>query len=202
VRYFRQTARVRQKQHSSEYGRFVEEHKRIETLYFGARPNTLRIYDKTEERHLQYRRLRSAWNRTDPVPTFEQLYGQRDDAILTRVERQYGKRVPRPIGTLGKIKENAARFNPFEALQFRPFAISDQWVDRLTGDDFIKTYGVISLINEYGFHEAKRLLDKKTCRNSARIFRQLENSLGSVCLTTVPDLYGMYKDAVTRQLTA
>jgi hypothetical protein len=200
VDWFRHNAGLTRKRHSSEYGRFVAERRQVETLYFGRRPNIFRIYNKTEERWNKYRRLITKQNTGDPIPTFEELYGHRRDEILTRVERQYGAgRVPKLIGTLRGLKENAANINPFEPLRFLPLTVSEESVNELTGDAFIKGQGVLRLIERLGYHEAKRVMNKKTCRNANRLFTQLKNS-DRTC--TPPDLYAIYRDAINRQLSA
>jgi hypothetical protein len=69
VDWFRRRARVSHKRYSSEYARFVSEHAQVETLYFGKRPNIFRIYDKTEEQRVDYRRLIRKAKTEEPIPT-------------------------------------------------------------------------------------------------------------------------------------
>jgi hypothetical protein len=139
VEWFRRRARVSHKRYSSEYGLFVSEHAQVQTLNFGKRPNMFRIYDKTEEQRIEYRRLNRRRNAEERLLTFEERYGHSEDEVLTRVERQYGAgRVPKQIATLRRLQENALRFNPFESLQFLPSTISEESVNQLTGDEFIK----------------------------------------------------------------
>ena len=75
VEWFQRRARVSHKRYTSEYGRFVSEHAQVQTLYFGKRPNIFRIYDKTEEQRVDYRRLIRKAKTEEPTPTFQARYG-------------------------------------------------------------------------------------------------------------------------------
>lgn len=201
VEWFRRNARVSLKRYSSEFGRFVSEHAQVQTLYFGKRPNVFRIYNKTEQERIEYRRLNFGRSAEKPIPTFEEKYGHRGDEILTRVERQYGGgRVPKQIADLRRLQENAINFNPFEPLRFLPSPISDESVNRLVGDAFIKGHGILRLIEQLGYHEAKRLMDIKTCRNTGRLFAQLGKLISSDHACKPPDLCGIFREGITRQL--
>ena len=91
----------------------------IQTLYFGKRPNVLRIYNKIEEYRMQYRRMVRLLGPDLAIPTFESCFGVPEfGRILTRVERQVaGSRIPAEIGTVRDL-QNCAAFNPFERVQF------------------------------------------------------------------------------------
>jgi hypothetical protein len=74
-------------------------------LYFGKRPNIFRIYDKTEEQRVEYRRANRKRDAEKQMLTFEERYGHSETEILTRVKRQYGGgRVPKQIATLGRLQ--------------------------------------------------------------------------------------------------
>lgn len=201
VDWFRRRARVSHKRYSSEYARFVSEHAQVETLYFGKRPNIFRIYDKTEEQRVDYRRLNGKRNGEEPVPTFEERYGHPENEILTRVERQYGGgRVPKQIATLKKLQKNALSFNPFESLQFLPSTISEESVNQLNGEAFVKGQGVLRLTERFGYQGARRLLDQKTCRNTGRLLAQISNSISLDPACVAPDLYELFRKGICKQL--
>lgn len=90
----------------------------MQTLYFGKRPNLIRIYDKQAEYRHQYRNIiRNLGNGIEP-PTFESIFGDSNpDSILTRVERQIGGRIPVEIGTLRQVIEPGFEFKPFAKLR-------------------------------------------------------------------------------------
>jgi hypothetical protein len=201
VDWFRRCARVSHKRYSSEYTRFVSEHAQVETLYFGKRPNIFRVYDKTEEQGVDYRRLIRKARAGEPIPTFQARYGHPENEILTRVERQYGGgRVPKQIATLEKLQENALCFNPFESLQFLPGSICEESVNQLNGDAFIKGHGFLRLVERHGYTEARRLLDQKTCRNTTRLLAAIGNCMSPDSTCAPPDLHGLFREAIGKQL--
>jgi hypothetical protein len=62
VPFFRDNMRVRFKRFTCEFGKLVLEYsamgkKELETVYYGGRPNTIRVYNKTTERRAKYRAL-------------------------------------------------------------------------------------------------------------------------------------------------
>ena len=87
----------------------------VETIYFGKRPNVIRVYNKVAERQYQYSRMLARAKRNNiPVTelqTFEQIYGHSPTGcVLTRVERQIaGGRIPEQIGTFGAPAVRAGR---------------------------------------------------------------------------------------------
>jgi hypothetical protein len=201
VEWFQRRARVSHKRYTSEYGRFVSEHAQVQTLYFGKRPNIFRIYDKTEEQRVDYRRLIRKAKTEEPIPTFQARYGHPENEILTRVERQYGGgRVPKQIATLEKLQENALCFNPFESLQFLPSTISEESVNQLNGEAFVKGQGFLRLMERFGYQGARRLLDQKTCRNTGRLLAQISNSISLDPACVAPDLYELFREGICKQL--
>lgn len=201
VEFFRRRVRVSHKRFSSEYGRFMLERTNVETLYFGKRPNVVRIYDKTAERRAEYQRLvRKAKN---PLPTFQARYGHLESEILTRVERQYGGgRIPKQIATLRSLQENILRLNPFGSLQFLPGTISEESVNQLSGDAFIKGQGLLRLVERHGFSGMRRLLDKKTGRNTRRLLAQISNSISLDAACAPPDLNVLFLAGISEQLAS
>jgi len=200
VEWFRHNVRVAQKRYTSEFDLAVSERKQCETLYFGQRPNLLRIYDKTAERRVRYKQLVRKWKSDNPVPSFQERYGHPDDAIITRVERQYGGgRVPKAIGTMGQLQTNGVNLNPYECLQFLPIAVSDESINQLSGDAYIKGQGLLRLLEREGYHGAKRLLYLKTCRNTHRVLERLWSAMPSNDVSE-PDLFFNYQRAIKEQL--
>jgi hypothetical protein len=201
VEWFRQRVRVSHKRCASEYDRVVSERANVETLYFGKRPNIFRVYDKTEEQRVDYRRLIRKAKAEELIPTFQARYGHLESEILTRVERQYGAgRVPKQIATLGRLQENALCFNPFEPLRFLPTTISEGSVNQLAGDAFIKGQGLLRLVERLGYDAARRLLDQKTSRNSERLLAQISNSVTTDPTCVPPDLHQLFHEGISKQL--
>ena len=123
--WFRESVRVMHKRFRSGItnDRFFNElgNSNIQTLYFGKRPNLFRIYDKMAEYRNAYQAVKREFKGRE-IPAFESVYGvPDDDAILTRVERQMGARVPLTLSTLENVFNHASDINPFAA-----FRISSQ----------------------------------------------------------------------------
>lgn len=123
VPWFAQHTRVGHKRWMATLGviDYAEMGKReIQTLYYGKRPNLIRIYNKLEEHRVEYQRIVRAIKKSDLIPpTFEQCFGIPEFGhILTRIERQMGGgRVPAELALVGDLR-NCAAFNPFENVEF------------------------------------------------------------------------------------
>jgi hypothetical protein len=197
VQWFRQHARVSQARYTRQFERTVFERKNVETLYFGQRPHIIRIYNKCALRRVEFNRLVRHRTTGDTIPTFEERYGHSHDDIITRVEHQYGVgRVPKTIGTIGRLRENAVEFNPFAKLEFSPIAISEDSLNKISGNFFLKAQGFIRLVERHGFHEAKRTLDTKSHRNTSRFLTELARVIGTDETSEAPDLFSIYKEAI------
>jgi hypothetical protein len=118
VQWFRESVRVEHKRHRAAVmgERYYSEKGTgdIQTLYFGKRPNTIRIYDKLAEYMHRYRTMVRYLGKDVELPSFESLYGiSNQGSILTRVERQIGGRIPAEIGTLRQVIDSGSGFRPF-----------------------------------------------------------------------------------------
>lgn len=130
VPWFHDRVRVQFKQWAAKIGKekfggpteveFSEMGKReMQTLYYGKRPNCLRIYNKTAEYMHQYKYLVRKVSPDAEIPTFEQCFGVSPDSILTRIERQmHGAKLPVQLQTVSRVKANAADFDPFTKIKF------------------------------------------------------------------------------------
>ena len=121
VQWFRETVQVEHKRFRSAVTgeAFYSEMGcgKIQTLYFGKRPNLIRIYDKRAEFEHQYRTMIRKMGSEDAIP-FETMFPSASKhPVLTRVERQIGGRMPEEIDTLGKIFEPGFSFEPFAKLK-------------------------------------------------------------------------------------
>jgi hypothetical protein len=117
------------------------------------------------------------------------------------VERQYGGgRVPKQIATLERLQENALCFNPFQSLQFLPSTISEETVNQLEGNAFLKGHGLLRLVERLGYSEARRLLDQKTSRNTGRLLAQISKSISLDPACVVPDLHKLFREGISKQL--
>lgn len=112
LQWFRETVRVEHKRFRaavtgqpfySEMGKGS-----IQTLYFGKRPNLIRIYDKQAEYQDQYRTL---------IRKLGKDVASNRDSVLTRVERQMGGRIPPEVATLRQVIGSGFTFKPFSRLK-------------------------------------------------------------------------------------
>jgi hypothetical protein len=163
-----------------------------------------RIYDRL--RHLQHEhaKLKRHWNKEEGMPTLEDFTGYpKQWTRVTRVERQYGSdRIPASISTVSKLRTNAADLHPFEPVQFLPVMISDESVDTLRGDQFLKGQAVLRLLEKHGYQEARKLLEQKTSRNTMRLLDQIKDGMEASFANKPPDLDTIYRRAVITQLTS
>jgi hypothetical protein len=122
VRWFRENTRVSRKQWLANLGVMATAEmgkNEPQTLYYGRRPNLIRIYNKVEECRQQYRRLVRETARNLVPPSFEECYGIPETGkIVTRIERQMGGgRIPSVLETVGQLS-TCADFNPFGGIEF------------------------------------------------------------------------------------
>src|SRR5215469_9644621 len=87
----------------------------IQTLYFGKRPNVIRIYDKVAEYKSQYAKLLRD-KEDGAVPTFEEFCGLKETDVITRVERQMGGKIPEQFSTVEQLR-TLDTYGPFDNLK-------------------------------------------------------------------------------------
>jgi hypothetical protein len=147
VPWFKNYASADRKQFSSRIDKSLEKELQFigmgsaaaQTLYFGKRPNLIRIYNKLAEWRMQLRKIENRYRRFNDrmmglemseeqeyfgrliAPTLAEYCRQRDyqlreDSVLTRIERQMGgNRIPPELATLGDLRQ-AHRFHPFSGI--------------------------------------------------------------------------------------
>lgn len=177
----------------------------IQTLYFGKRPNCIRVYDKTAERFNDYRKVCRNASPDAELPTFEQCYGFSPDKVLTRVEREMGSSVPRAINTLDRLKRNAPEFNPFERVR-----IHETEKDLPSVYDYDKITYLAGLqarrwVQEHGYDWFFRWCNLDGNGNGHRVLKRLSdfinvNEEGQALNSEA--LYERYRDSVKKQLAA
>src|SRR5262249_39344375 len=94
IEWFRRSVIHRQTQVFSELGspRYsTAEWRWGWTIQFGKRPDCVRIYDKTAELEHRYAKLT---RQSQANCSFEEWSGYRRDAVITRIERQYSRKLP------------------------------------------------------------------------------------------------------------
>ena len=208
VHWFRETVQVNHKRFRSAVTgeRFYSEMGTggIQTLYFGKRPNLIRIYDKQAEFRHQFRNiLRNA------APGFETTFESISptippDSILTRVERQIGERVPAGIASLQQLFETGFEYKPFENLKIIDHASNREFDSGLS----FETYSTVELLRRIaqadGMQAVKDYVSKRSHGNARWVWRKYEPILASVATRnglTTDDLQKRYEQSIARQLS-
>ncbi len=177
----------------------------IQTLYLGSRPNCFRIYNKIAELKKRYDALKRSESEEHPLPSFEELYGHPSEGfVLTRVERQFGgSRIPDELSTLRALRDNAANFDPFGSLEFLSCSKPEPNPNAHDLMKFLAGLGLRELIRRQGMQRTRKFINKKSRGNAARTFRELSDFLprngGDF---PIPDLSGLYRDSIQKQLAA
>jgi hypothetical protein len=208
LRWFRETVRVERKRFRAAVTgeRFYSEMGTgdIQTLYFGKRPNLIRIYDKQAEYRHQYRMMiRNLEKGTEP-PSFESVYGHSNqDSNLTRVERQIGGRIPAQVARLRQVLA-PVEFRPFEKLRI----INHEPVPERDSNSSFETYctGMFlrSIAGNDGMQALKAFISKQSKGNVSWAWKKYESFLPSASPAsgiTETDLQRLFEESLTRQMS-
>jgi hypothetical protein len=214
-------------QEFSEMGR-----REMQTLYYGKRPNCFRIYNKTAEMMNQYKALCRApksqpssaameavtglhlvdadtvlpvardVNSDAELPSFRELFGVDESAILTRVERQIGGgRVPEQLNTIARLKANALDFNPFERLQFLSSGVMEPRPEDYDFETYCTGMFLRKMANTHGMQWTRAFMNRD--RNGSRRARKYASFLpfneGGI---SAGKLFELYRETLSRQLAA
>lgn len=178
----------------------------IETLYFGKRPNVIRIYDKQSERRHEYWAMVRKLGKDVEPPTFESIYGcSMNDTILTRVERQIGTRIPPEIASLQRLFESAFEFQPFAALKIIDHAASIPPDSNQSFETYCTGLHLRSIAERDGMQAVKRFISKHSKRNAAWAWKKYRSYLPSASDSygiTAAQLQGRFVESIVKQLAA
>ena len=208
VSWFQPRVRVKYKRFANERGELEYEqmgNRRIETLTIGKRPCLFRIYDKAAESKVQ---LEKSNRKTSPDAEpleFEKEFGFSPDAVLTRIERQFGGgRIPPELATFGKLA-CAPNYNPFAPLEIVNGSGSKlPTVEECGGvKEWLCGMKLHELVREWGMQQLRAWLNRHSPGNAARIIERYRDFIlrDDEALTT-ERIYEIYRDSVIRQLSA
>jgi hypothetical protein len=205
VRWFAENTRVLRKQWHANLGVIATAQmgkNEPQTLYYGKRPNVIRIYDKVAELRAQFRRFLREIGASTAPPTFEDHFGFPDTGkILTRVERQMGGgRIPAALGTVGQLID-CAEFNPFESIEFvgggcpEPNAASYSFMDYCTG------MYLRHLCQSEGMQSMLAFVTRNSKRNRGWAMKKFADFLpvANEFSFTEERLFHLYKQSIERQ---
>lgn len=176
---------------------------RLETLYYGKRPNIIRIYDKMAELRKQFGKLIRKGSTDQEQIAFEEFAGFKDEGqTITRIERQIGGDIPDEFKNLKRVISKKAVLNPFQNLQFVPHSIAP--VDFADLD--LKTECTVRELRrmtaEMGLHWTKKYVYSKSHGQGARAWKQFEPYLQESTEVEFNDrkLFDCFQDSLLRQL--
>lgn len=256
VSFFREHMRVRFKRRGAYATDFLHIYQgEGETVYFGARPNNYRVYNKVAELQRQYEKairplvreanlkefhaqfsqeyildeLEKAQRYANPdaelptlaevtarlrrsvrvsrrdagIPDFAQMFGVREDEVLTRVERSIGGgRVPKQLDTVARLVDRLPDFDPFDNVEI--LAGRDQLPQReqFTFAQYEAGLRLREMQERDGLDYVRRYI-KLHASTPAREWETYAPffSLGEAQLTE-GQLFDFYRDSVVRQLAA
>lgn len=176
----------------------------IETISAGKRPNMVRAYDKVAECRMQFRKMERKASKEADRLDFEREFGFSPDAVLTRVERQFGGcRIPDGISTFGHLSK-AVEFNPFDVLEITGDTGSrlptvrecESVTDYYAGLEFNRH------VKAEGLQNVRRWLNSETGGNGARFLNRMKAFLpgSNADSMTVQRIFETYQESIRRQL--
>ena len=212
LQWFRETVRVEHKRFRAAVTgeRFYSELGTgpIQTLYFGRRPNLIRIYDKRAEQRHQYRTalrsmLRDGCEGLQPI-TFESMFGSPADSTLTRVERQIGGRIPLAVATLGEVIEPGFGYKPFSRLRIMDHSAIPMHDAGTTFETYCTGMYLRQMAENDGMQALNSFLSSHTKGNASwarKKFARFLPSAGSTSGLSESDLQVRFQASLARQLS-
>jgi len=208
MEWFLNRLRIRYKRVAHEIG--VLKYQRIgkagiQTLSGGKRPNIVRVYDKVAEYKDQLRKMQRKRSPDAEELTLEAEFGVASDAVVTRVERQFGgQRIPAMIDCFGRLTR-LPDFNPFTNIEIRNGTgarvptIADCGLDT-----WLAGTRLHQLKSEMGEQQFRRWLNAHSSGNSARYLKRHADFLQPEGdnLVTTQSIFETYRESVLKQLAA
>jgi hypothetical protein len=178
----------------------------IQTLYFGKRPNLIRIYNKLAEYVEAHKKLLRKLSKGCERPSLESIFpGSAQHSILTRVERQIGGRIPAQIHTLRDVFENGCDFAPFANLKIIDHTSGRQRIPGTTFETHCTGLFLCGLAENDGMQAVEAFIKKHSNGNSAWARKKYQSYLPSACQghgMTGGELQARFKQSLARQLAA
>jgi hypothetical protein len=206
VEWFLGRARVKYKRIAHEIG--VQKWQRIgkagiQTLSAGKRPNMVRFYDKVAEYEDQLRRLQRKRSRDAEGLTLEGEFGVSEDAVITRVERQFGgHRIPVLIDCIGRLSR-LPEFNPFTSVEIcNGNGARVPTIPECGLDMWLAGTRLCQLQNEMGEQLFHRWLSANSSGNASRYRKRYSDFVNPDrdIIVTAQTIFETYRESVVKQL--
>jgi hypothetical protein len=207
VNWFQSRIKANHKQYIANFGsaEFVEMGKGgIQTLYFGRRPNLIRIYDKVAEYKAQFQKLVRGLHAGEPRLNFEDTFGVSESAVITRVERQMGGKIPEILSTVGKLK-SLDSFRPFDKLKIIAGGTSEPDPKDYGFMDYCTGMYLRGKAEREGMHATIKFIDRNSNRNTRKVLQKFKHFLPGEQpggMTDLDFLNEIFRRSVSRQLGA
>jgi hypothetical protein len=207
VQWFRETVQVQHMRFRSAVTgeRFYCEMGKgeLQTLYFGKRPNLIRIYDKKAEYRKQFKKMvRDLGPEFDS--TFEAMFpNAAKHSILTRVERQLGGRIPVEVSTLGQIFESGYEYQPFAKLKIIDHAEPLERDENVSFETYCTGRFLRDLAECDGMQAVKEFIAKQSKGNTSWAWKKYSSFLPSATAKTGitgKTLQAHFSESMRRQL--
>ena len=177
----------------------------IQTLSGGKRPNIVRVYDKVAEYKDQLRKLLRKRNRDADELTLESEFGVTPDAVITRVERQFGgQRIPTMIDCFGRLAR-LPDFNPFTNIEIcNGTGAKVPTIQECGLDTWLSGTRLHQLQLEMGEQQFRRWLNAHSSGNSPRYRKRYADFLQpeGYNLLTTQTIFETYRESILKQLGA
>jgi hypothetical protein len=211
VEWFKRHTIIQSNQTQREFGRIFPYQTirkgRAQTLYAGVKPNQFRIYNKTEERMVQWiryvRKLSRQAPGLEPTP-YELMYGHPEDEIITRFERQIAARDLERVGLTDFTSlQKAAFISPFEKVVFYEASRSEPQLADYGYKQWTSGMYLRQMVLQDGLAQVRGFMKEQLGRNLYREWSRMSEFL------YVPDphigidsstLYKAYQSSLGRQL--
>lgn len=180
----------------------------LETLYFGKRPNIIRVYNKHKEQLEEYRKRARKFSKDQERLSFEEIMGfPSPEGILTRVERQIGGgRIPPELLTLRSCRDRLPFFDPFKSLRIEAGGDGLPPRSRYSYSDYASGKLLHDLVLAHGNQVSRKIVNEMTNGQAARKFKKypefVPNFSEQAHTLTVKNLVDLFHYSVMRQISA
>jgi hypothetical protein len=177
----------------------------IQTLYFGKRPNLIRIYNKLAEYVEAHKKLLRKLSKDCERPSLESIFpAAAQHSILTRVERQIGGRIPAQIHTLRDVFENSCDFTPFASLKIIDHTSARQKMPGTSFETHCTGLFLRGLAEGDGMQALETFIKRNSNGNSAWARKKYQGYLPSACQghgITEAELQVRFEQSLARQFS-
>jgi hypothetical protein len=159
--------------------------------------------DKVAELQHQYKRYLRRVS-PDQIPqSFDEFSGLSAECVLTRFERQVASgKVPESINTLGRLRHNGERYNPFTPVEIVDPGVADPDPQKYPINVYLAGMHIREMIQKDGWEATRRMLGKHANGQLKRLLRTYADFLpdGDPAIRIDSDvLFTCYQESFRKQ---